>query len=989
MLALFLLLTSCRIGRWCIAQAKRLWETNWSLRVYPDGGPAEWTDIGHEQMDMIYLGNLVKRVQAFSRQHPAVHGWLDGSDPLWAIPDADARATNARYIMRHLKQDGFRFRWDAVTNQREAIFGLSPAPSVDALLQRFAQTPLEMKELHLDDPVFSATPARNSPAVLGAVINVAPELLAREAPIAAMADAVFGPLESLERAAGPHRDEHLDALLLDILPFKGQVYMRDCWDREDFAFASFICRPSPSSSGRHDDNRLQLYGHGQHLINMPPVRVSGMPQNRYAVQEWPLHDKVGGKTVHILHAARGDMMRTRGHRGAVIDLAEGVYTGGYESNRPPHATVDHAQHIRQVLLLRPIGAWLVVDRVVAQKAVTMEMDIEAMLPKYEWDADAQLEVDPDAARLKMSSVGLAGCLVQQVCPYPVGISYFAEGEKDGAPRQTPPPPANLWARSGNPRFRRTVLSSRQTTVRLETPMTEHCMMTLVLPQRGSSSIVKLRDVKRGRTYEGRIVEVVDGAVTLELLNGARHERLPLSDFDAADQDIVRAWSPSQLQAAHDTTLRSFDARFEVAASNDPNFACVTVTDRAQGSTTWAYARRGKSPTGKLAALPLVCPQRLTAAAELLVVHDRGDGSLAGMVLGCYDRYVTHAASGKRVALPSADTEFTIDTATGRLWTSARIETPLPPLALDVTMPTTFSQPTRVRLARPPADTNVHFTVDGRDPKPNDPMYDISEPPFSHTSTLFKARAFRRGADGRGLRADVDVHALTPCLLASPVLSVVFRHSLTKPPAAKMSAAPEAVGGLLRGLRVRALAGSWMDLVANAQTPMIALAATPVKKCAMHPLDAASVASARAAVEQAPHQGILVEYEGLLWVHNAGVHTILAPTEWHAPWNTECGYDLHVYIDDEEWNPSTQRAMLGKWSVHLMNGAHKIRVVWVDCRTQALRSDSWRDFPARHALWKDAVPALEWDAGRPGHRETLGLGCCFHLDEEAQEAAEEM
>ena len=100
----------------------------------------------------------------------------------------------------------------------------------------------------------------------------------------------------------------------------------------------------------------------------------------------------------------------------------------------------------------------------------------------------------------------------------------------------------------------------------------------------------------------------------------------------------------------------------------------------------------------------------------------------------------------------------------------------------------------------------------------------------------------------------------------------------------------------------------------------------------------------------------VRYRGYVAIPRSGVYTFHAPHEFVYP-DIECGYDLRLFIDGEEWYPGTRRHGFGDWSVPLVRGLHRFQCIFVDMRPKDGKVETWRDFPSPQALWKGRTPEL--------------------------------
>jgi hypothetical protein len=88
-----------------------------------------------------------------------------------------------------------------------------------------------------------------------------------------------------------------------------------------------------------------------------------------------------------------------------------------------------------------------------------------------------------------------------------------------------------------------------------------------------------------------------------------------------------------------------------------------------------------------------------------------------------------------------------------------------------------------------------------------------------------------------------------------------------------------------------------------------------------------------------------------------VYTFYAPDEFIFP-DIESGYDLRLFINDEEWNPAVRWHGHGSWSVALKKGLHSFETVFVDLRMRPHRVELMWGFPHADFTWKGDVPTIE-------------------------------
>jgi hypothetical protein len=117
------------------------------------------------------------------------------------------------------------------------------------------------------------------------------------------------------------------------------------------------------------------------------------------------------------------------------------------------------------------------------------------------------------------------------------------------------------------------------------------------------------------------------------------------------------------------------------------------------------------------------------------------------------------------------------------------------------------------------------------------------------------------------------------------------------------------------------------------------------------------------------------YTGYLDIPQEGVYNFYAPVEMYCP-KFDAGYDLRVFLDNEEWYPGTRLHNLGVWSVPLERGKHQLRVIYADMRPgQAQWQYPYAEFEA-FQVWRGEKPVLEISG--PGlEKQPLPAKMLFH------------
>ena len=237
----------------------------------------------------------------------------------------------------------------------------------------------------------------------------------------------------------------------------------------------------------------------------------------------------------------------------------------------------------------------------------------------------------------------------------------------------------------------------------------------------------------------------------------------------------------------------------------------------------------------------------------------------------------------------------------------------------------FTDSTDVTMACATPGVEIRYTLDGSEPGLDSPRY--IAPVLVTQSAVVRAIAVRPGAK--------ELHwPLDPGFATLPTRAVFTKQ--TPAPAAKITAAqPGLVWQYTEGQMFALVAGS--DILPAQQT-----------------------GTTDRLFDVSMHQGgsaFLTRYDGWLDVPADGVYTFHAPREFVIP-DCDPGYDLRVFVDDQEWWPTMRWHALGTWSCALAKGPHKFRVIFVDTRTKPYKHETWQNWPNLDVLWKGVTPTLE-------------------------------
>ena len=292
--------------------------------------------------------------------------------------------------------------------------------------------------------------------------------------------------------------------------------------------------------------------------------------------------------------------------------------------------------------------------------------------------------------------------------------------------------------------------------------------------------------------------------------------------------------------------------------------------------------------------------------EALLLVTEGDGAMHGMAMGVIDNGQTDS--------------FEFEIHNGAMQRVAEINTPVGEVAItpgaDV-----FVDSVSVAMTTGTVDALIRYTLDGSDPTPSSQLY--NGPITLTDTTTIKARAFREGVT----EAPVTVSGTE----ASSIRTAKFTKQTLR-------AAAEPV--TTSGLDYNYYEGDWKDLMfrIDGEAPVVTGAASGLFDFSAKSTD-----------------GVYAfEYSGWLDVLASGVYTFRAPYEWLYP-NIMAGYDLQLFIGDEQWYPNTGLQSFGTWSIALEAGKHPIHLRYVDYRGTTPATYNRPNVTPR--IWEGVTPAL--------------------------------
>jgi len=306
---------------------------------------------------------------------------------------------------------------------------------------------------------------------------------------------------------------------------------------------------------------------------------------------------------------------------------------------------------------------------------------------------------------------------------------------------------------------------------------------------------------------------------------------------------------------------------------------------------------------------------ITHVAEGLLVWEQA-GRTSGLVLGAKPA--------------SSDLEFVI--ANGRT-TTTPIHRPISPVEI-LPATTAFTESVTVTLRSATPNVELHYTLDGSEPTRSSPRY--SAPFVLRESTAVRARAFRPGVTG------------IPFTAAGTDVTVISDGEFTKRTPLPASPAQD----LRPGLRWELCEGHWLALFSHLHLPEVLPA--QARGTTEQPLD----------VSMRQADGPFgIRQSGWLDVPTDGVYTFYAPREYVGA-TCEPGYDLRVFVDDEEWSLGQNWHGLGAWSIPLAKGPHRLLITFADARSRdrlVHKPGLWRGYPAPWVTWPGEAPILEVSA----------------------------
>jgi hypothetical protein len=306
-----------------------------------------------------------------------------------------------------------------------------------------------------------------------------------------------------------------------------------------------------------------------------------------------------------------------------------------------------------------------------------------------------------------------------------------------------------------------------------------------------------------------------------------------------------------------------------------------------------------------------------AQADTILVVEPSSGNAGALVLSTNEVN----ARGRLLRLPSGAAELKLGAEPAAV---RAIYPMLSPVAISPGV-NVFADSVEVTMQTDNPASEIRYTLDGSEPTPQSTRY--AGPVLINKTTVVHAIAVRPGAGE--LRWPLD-----PGYATLPTLAV-FTKQAPAPAQKKVK--------LSRGLVWEYTPGQAFALTATSGF------VAPRKHGTTDTLPDVSFREGGDA--------FTARYTGFIDVPATGVYTFYAPSAYVIP-NQEPGYDLRVFVDDEEWWPTMRWHALGTWSRVLAEGPHRFQVIYTDTRTAPFKHETWMNWPNPALLWEGSVPALE-------------------------------
>jgi hypothetical protein len=382
-----------------------------------------------------------------------------------------------------------------------------------------------------------------------------------------------------------------------------------------------------------------------------------------------------------------------------------------------------------------------------------------------------------------------------------------------------------------------------------------------------------------------------------------------SDIGIANQQVTVEFKGPKASLV--TLLSSSDTgtpeRVASVERMDTNGAVGFHAVLKEGGDLWYQAATAGSAA-------LVCGPGTATGQALLVVKDKE--GLSGIALSAKDV----SLGGKAVKATTPDFEFVVSGGTTQI---TGIYTPIDPVRFEPNR-NAFIDTETVTMVSDTPGIEIRYTTDGTPPTRTSTLY--TGPVKITESTEFAARAYRLGADKKPLPA--DDFEINGTKFTVPTYGWFYKKALA--PAVEVAAAT-----LEPGLNYDYLDAPWWTLFTSGHWLPAAGGGTVERELDLSPVST--------------NDSYGMRYRGYIKIPEDGLYTFQPPKEFISM-ERVAGYDLHLYIDGEDWYLTQWFHGQGTWTVPLAKGFHTFQVDFAEQRTKPYRkSGCWNYYPRANVL----------------------------------------
>ena len=355
---------------------------------------------------------------------------------------------------------------------------------------------------------------------------------------------------------------------------------------------------------------------------------------------------------------------------------------------------------------------------------------------------------------------------------------------------------------------------------------------------------------------------------------------------------------------------------------------VTDTSTAEGLSGFsAVSRTGAKiyfQSSKELSHSLTAGPAAMTGESLLAVDKNGE--ISGIVLGS----PSVSINGTTYNGPSNSFQYVL--SSDGTFTATPIYKPIDTAVISPEQ-TSFTESIQVSFNIPTQDTSdieYHYTLDGSDPTIESTLY---TGPFTISDTTrVKVRPFRKGLTSTPWNV--------PGVDGGKTVSAIFEKENYR--------AATSLSATVNGLNYAYFEDTWMKLFTYAGMNGIL---NPVGYGAVKNM----LVSSDVATVRKTDKAYALRYEGFIKVPETGVYKFYAPQHLYTP-TMDAGYDLRVFIDDEEWFPNPSLHAENIWDIPLSSGYHKFKVSFADYRNKTFKNDYWMMWRPEE-MWS-GLPKLE-------------------------------